>query len=125
MRINVGVTSYASSNNPLTGDPISVTIYTDVTLRTGSGIAGYVTSTSSGNANANASNASAANTNANANSNYNGNTNTNTNSNSNGNGRQGRSSHAHAFYPVLVHRLARLLHASSRPRLAVVALALR
>ena len=40
-------------------------------------------------------------------------------------GAQGRSSHAHALYPVLVHRLALLLHASFRPRLAAVALALR
>src|SRR5205807_6745927 len=41
-----------------------------------------------------------------------------------------RSSDAHASYPVFVHRLARLLHASFRPRLqtsdlaAVIALAL-
>src|SRR6516162_69360 len=34
-----------------------------------------------------------------------------------------RSSGASAFYPVLVHRLARLLDASFRPRLATVALA--
>src|SRR5262245_57563299 len=36
----------------------------------------------------------------------------------------GRSSHAHASYPVLVHRPALLLHASFGPRLAAVALAL-
>src|SRR6266849_1311606 len=34
-----------------------------------------------------------------------------------------RSSDAHALYPVFVHRLARLLHASFRPRLATIALA--
>src|SRR5215831_15090730 len=34
-----------------------------------------------------------------------------------------RSPGASAFYPVLVHRLARLLDASFRPRLATVALA--
>ena len=35
-----------------------------------------------------------------------------------------RSSDARALYPVLVHRPARLLHASFRPRLAAIALAL-
>jgi len=35
-----------------------------------------------------------------------------------------RSSDARAFYPVFVHRLARLLYASFRPRLAATALAL-
>src|SRR6266853_2075853 len=35
-----------------------------------------------------------------------------------------RSSDAHALYPVFVHRLARLLHASFRPRLTTIALAL-
>src|SRR3981081_265112 len=35
-----------------------------------------------------------------------------------------RSSDARALYPVLVHRLARLLYASFRPRLAATALAL-
>src|ERR1019366_5822028 len=34
-----------------------------------------------------------------------------------------RSSGAHALYPVFVHRLAHLIHASFRPRLAAVALA--
>src|ERR1019366_7116344 len=34
-----------------------------------------------------------------------------------------RSSGADALYPVFVHRLARLFHASFRPRLAAIALA--